>query len=161
MASQNWSFLNGSGSTRAATTANTERAEWKIQTDRRNKSKFLPGTNPQVSGFWIFLLLIGEANLNCSHFTGEHELFFRWYESVRNTSVTFILYLQSVFCVHLYACANTCGFPDTSVIWIYGLLAWLLSVRPLFLCPAIKGGKLPKHFAFSAFTPKLCRSRYW
>ena len=54
MASQNWSFLNGSGSTRAATTANTERAEWKIQTDRWNKSKFLPGTNPQVSGFWIF-----------------------------------------------------------------------------------------------------------
>ena len=62
---------------RQAATGNTERAEWKIQTDRRNKSKFLPGTNPQVSGFWIFLLLIGEANLNCPHFTGEHELFFR------------------------------------------------------------------------------------
>ena len=57
---------------RQAATGNTERAEWKIQTDRRNKSKFLPGTNPQVSGFWIFLLLIGEANLTCPHFTGEH-----------------------------------------------------------------------------------------
>ena len=35
-----------------------ERAEWKIQTERRNKSKLVPGTNPQVSGFWIFFLLI-------------------------------------------------------------------------------------------------------
>ena len=58
----------------------------------------------------------------------------------------------------MYICvlyANTCGFPDNSVIWIYGHMAWLLSVRPLFLCPAIKGGKLPKHFPFFAFNSQI------
>ena len=129
MASQNWSFLNGSGSTRAATTANTERAEWKIQTDWWNESKFLPGTNPQVSGFWIFFLLIGEANLNCPHFTGEHEPFFRWFESLQNTSVTFISTLNIgmlvyFLCKYMWISRYLC-YMD---IWAFGVA---------FVCPTI------------------------
>ena len=129
---------------RACRVENTNRPAEQIQVSAGNKS----------TSFWLL-------DIFAPNWRGQFKLstlYRRKFEFFFCQLPVSILNLNRHICLFVCVCKYTCGFPDISVIWIYGHMAWLLSVRPLFLCPAIKGGKLPKHFAFSAFTPKLCRS---
>ena len=83
--------------------ANRERAGWKIQTDRRNKSKFLPGTNPQVSGFWIFFLLIGERPIWTVHTLQENMSCFCVDMNHHEMRLYFYMYFLDV--ENVYLCA--------------------------------------------------------
>ena len=127
------------------------------QTGGTNPS-FCRPTNPQVSGFWIFLPVIGDERLIWTVHTFEEKLFSFW-------CGIFFCYCNK----NIFVCECKKGevliswFPDIAVLWVlYGHTVPLLSVRPLFLCPAIKGGKAGKTFSLFAFTPKLClHSRHW